>query len=110
MVYISFDYDILLEIKKRIPNAPVQYLNGNVDPLKLKADGMDADYNQSVFQKDTTWIRRAHAAGIIVNAWTVNDSTMMDTFLRQGIDLITTDEPEMLFRRVNAFNARQSGK
>ena len=108
MVYISFDYDILLEIKKRIPDAPVQYLNGNVDPLKLKADGMDADYNQSVFQKDTTWIRRAHAAGIIVNAWTVNDSTVMETFLRQGMDLITTDEPEMLLRRVKALNARQS--
>jgi len=32
--------------------------------------------------------------GIVLNVWTVNDLTMMQGFLDQGFELITTNEPE----------------
>ncbi len=99
-VYISFDYDILKKVRELQPNAPVQYLNGDVSAEKLKADGMDADYHFSVFQKDPNWIKNAKSLGILVNAWTVNDESIMDNLIEQGIDFITTNEPELLLKKV----------
>ena len=98
-IYISFDYDVCKRIRQMDKGAPVQYLNGARSPEQLKADGLDADYHFNVIRKDPEWIAKAHAAGIVVNAWTVNDTLMMDSFLQQGIDYITTDEPELLLQR-----------
>lgn len=100
VTYISFDYDVCKRVKQLDPRAPVQYLNGDVSVDKLKLDGLDADYNYKVFKNDNHWISNAKKAGIIVNAWTVNDPQMMDDFLRQGIDLITTNEPEILLKKL----------
>lgn len=100
VTYISFDYDVCKKIKQLDPKAPVQYLNGDASAEKLRADGLDADYHFSVFQRDKNWIANAKKVGIIVNAWTVNDPAVMDEFLAQGIDLITTDEPEILLKKL----------
>lgn len=99
VTYISFDYDVCKKIKQLDPGAPVQYLNGDASAEKLKADELDADYHYSVFEKDKNWIANAKKTGIIVNAWTVNDPKIMDEFLAQGIDLITTNEPELLLKK-----------
>lgn len=100
VAYISFDYDILKKVKQLDPNAPLQYLNGDKTPAELKADGFDADYHFSVFQRDRGWIKKAKALGIVVNAWTVNDPATMDSLLAEGIDLITTNEPELLLKKL----------
>ncbi len=100
VTYISFDYDVCKKIKELDAQAPVQYLNGDVAAEKLKTDGLDADYHFSIFQKDKNWIANAKKAGIVVNAWTVNDPVIMDDFLKQGIDMITTNEPEILLQKL----------
>jgi len=95
IVYISFDYNMCLHLLKRIPKAHVQYLNGDKTPDQLKEAGIRGmDYNFSVFKKHPEWITRAKELGIVLNVWTVNDLTMMQGFLDQGFDLITTNEPE----------------
>ncbi|HZL12236.1 MAG TPA: family 16 glycosylhydrolase [Prolixibacteraceae bacterium] len=102
MIYISFDYDILKKILRLDPAAKTMYLGGNVSPAQLKADGISgADYHLNVFKKDDQWISNAHKIGIQTNVWTVNDSLMMDYFLARNIDYITTNEPEILLRKVN---------
>lgn len=100
VVYIAFDYDVCKKVKKLDPFAPVQYLNGDVSAEKLKADGLDADYHYNVFQKDKTWIANARKLGVITNSWTVNDEKIMDDLLAQGIDFITTNEPELLLKKL----------
>lgn len=100
VVYISFDYDVCKKIKQLQPLADVQYLDGNVDAATLKTDGLGADYHYSVFEKDKNWIKNAKALGVITNAWTVNESDIMDDLLAQGIDFITTNEPEMLLKKL----------
>ncbi|MFV0606007.1 MAG: glycerophosphodiester phosphodiesterase [Niabella sp.] len=100
VTYIAFDYDVCKKIKTLDPHAPVQYLNGNKSAKELKADGIDADYQYGVFTKNTSWIADAKKTGIIVNAWTVNDATVMDDLLAQGIDMITTNEPELLLKKL----------
>ena len=95
IVYISFDYNMCLHLLKRIPRAHVQYLNGDKTPDQLKEAGIRGmDYNFSVFKKHPEWITRAKELGIVLNVWTVNDLTMMQGFLDQGFELITTNEPE----------------
>lgn len=98
MVYISFDYDILKKIIELNPSAKTMYLNGTITPEQLKTDGIwGADYHYKVFQKNKKWLAESKTLGIKTNAWTVNDSQAMGVLLAQGIDFITTDEPEMLF-------------
>lgn len=101
-VYISFDLDVCKRIKEIDPNAEVQYLSSLASPEELKAMGLHADYNYSFYQKNPKWIKQAKAAGIIVNAWTVNTPEVMDWLLDQGVDFITTDEPEMLLEKMKS--------
>lgn len=101
VVYISFDYDILKKVQQLDPKASLQYLRGDVTAEQLKADGFDADYHFSTFQKNPDWIKNARALGIVVNAWTVNNPLTMDSLLAQQVDFITTDEPEMLLKKLN---------
>jgi glycerophosphoryl diester phosphodiesterase len=42
------------------------------------------------------FLRRAHAAGLQVHVWTVNDRNVMTDLLDLGFDGIMTDETEML--------------
>ncbi|MFM8807018.1 MAG: glycerophosphodiester phosphodiesterase family protein, partial [Sphingomonadales bacterium] len=99
--YISFDYDQLLVLKQRQNNAKAHYLNGDRSPEQVAKDGIDGiDYNFSVFQKNPDWIAQAKRLKLVLNAWTVNDMAMLDWFLEQGFDFITTNEPELLFERV----------
>jgi len=99
--YISFDYNICLELMRLDPHARVAYLNGDKAPEVLAADKLwGLDYNQSVFQKNPGWIEQAKAKGLTINAWTVNDPKLLQWFLDQKIDFITTNEPEMLLKMV----------
>ncbi|MBL7732698.1 MAG: hypothetical protein JNM88_16090 [Chitinophagaceae bacterium] len=103
VVYISFDYDILLEILKQNNNAITQYLNGDKTPEQLRIDGIKgADYHFSVFKQHPEWIITAAKNRIVLNAWTVNDSTTMDWLMDNKFHYITTNEPELLFERIKA--------
>lgn len=99
VVYISFDYAILREIRRLDPQASLQFLDGTVAPLKLKADGINgADYHFSAFKKNPGWFKEAKDNGIQLNAWTVNDKETMSWLLHEGVDFITTNEPEILLQ------------
>jgi beta-glucanase (GH16 family) len=100
VVYISFDYDILKKINELDPKANTQYLNGGISAAQLKADGITgADYHFSNFQKDEKWLFDAQKLGVQTNAWTVNDTLIMDYLLIRNIDYLTTDEPEKALKK-----------
>ncbi len=108
ITYISFDFDVLLTIKKLEKDAPTQYLNGEKSPKELKDAGIEgADYHYSVFKKNPDWIKEAKTLGIVLNAWTVNAIADMDWLLSEGFDMITTNEPELLFEREKLFQLKK---
>lgn len=73
-----------------------QYLNGDKSPDQLKTDGIDgADYHFSVFQKHREWINDCKKNHLIVNAWTVNEAKDIQWLLDNGVNYITTNEPEL---------------
>ena len=101
IVYITFDYDMILHIHSLVPKVPAQYLNGDKSPEELRAVGIQGlDYHFSVFQKHPEWVAQAKANNIALNAWTVNEVADMDRLLAQGFDYITTNEPELLQERI----------
>jgi glycerophosphoryl diester phosphodiesterase len=99
--YISFDYDILKQIRSLDPKTSLQYLEGNKSPKEVKADQIDGvDYHYSVFKNHPEWIKEAKRHNIILNTWTVNNATDMDWIIEHNFDLITTNEPELLNEKI----------
>lgn len=96
--YISFDYDILRKINELDPSAVTEYLEGDKTPEQLKKDGISgADYHFSVYDKYPEWVNEAIKQRLILNAWTVNAPEKMEQLLKNGVNFITTNEPEMAF-------------
>jgi len=95
--YISFDYDICKEAMRFAPYARVAYLKGDKTPDELAADHFSGlDYHFSVFDKNPDWISLAHQKKLTINVWTVNEKELMEKLLKQKVDFITTNEPELL--------------
>lgn len=97
--YIAFSYAAVLRIIEKAPKGtPVYYLNGDLPPQKLKQIGCAGpDYHENVFLKThPEWIKECHDLGLKVNVWTVDDENNLKHFINEGVDYITTNEPELL--------------
>jgi glycerophosphoryl diester phosphodiesterase len=101
--YISFDYEILKQIRQVDTKAVLQYLEGNKSPKEVKEDHISGvDYHYSVFKKHPEWIKEAKENKIILNAWTVNEAGDMDWIIENKFNYITTNEPELLQQKLKA--------
>lgn len=104
--YISFGYEIIKHIKKINPKAKVLYLNGSKTPQELKKDNITGlDYLVWKLKQKQEWIDEAKDLGLKLNAWTANKQEDIDWLLEQDFDYITTDEPELTFKRFNALSS-----
>ncbi|SDD17091.1 glycerophosphoryl diester phosphodiesterase [Algoriphagus faecimaris] len=100
--YITFSYEGGLKAIETDPNANVAYLTGDKTPAELKEAGFFGfDYNIRLLKLRSNWIKEAQELGLSTNAWTVNNESDMKWLLERGVDFITTDEPEMLFKIIN---------
>ena len=92
--YISFSLNICKELISKAPGTKVAYLRGEIAPRELKAMGFSGlDYHYKVLQAHPEWIKSAQDLGLTVNVWTINDLAVMQNFIDQGVDYITTDKP-----------------
>lgn len=99
--YISFDYEILKQIRAVDPKTVLQYLEGNKSPKEVKVDNINGvDYHYSFFKKHPEWIKEAKENNMILNAWTVNEAADMDWIIDHKFNYITTNEPELLSERL----------
>ena len=103
--YITFSFDAAKRIRELDPTAHILYLESDKaleDLKKAKMSGID--YHISNFEKDKGLAQRAKGLGLLTNAWTVNKEEDMKAMLQQGLDYITTDEPELLLKLINTSN------
>lgn len=101
--YISFGLEYLVRVKELDPTAEVAYLGSDKTLEELKAVNMTGiDYHYNQFFKDADLVNKAKSMGLSTNVWTVNKEADMNTMLQQGVDVITTDEPELLFQLINS--------
>ena len=98
LVYISFDYDILKQVRALNAMANLQYLKGDFTPDQLKLDNMSGvDYSGDTYMiRHREWIDSAKKNNLDLNVWTVNDSYSINWFLKNNFGAITTDEPELV--------------
>lgn len=100
--YITFSRDAFADFQKLAPKGtPVYYLSGDYIPEQTAAIGAAGiDYNLSKLKKNPDWIKRAHDLGQKVNVWTVNKTTDLQWCIDNGVDFITTNDPEQALRMV----------
>lgn len=98
MEYISFSLHACREFVRLAPaGTPVLYLSGDLSPAELHAMGITGiDYHHSVIKTHPEWVEQAHALGMTVNVWTVNDADTMQWLISLHVDLITTNAPTLL--------------
>lgn len=100
VMFISFSKHMCDVIAKKYPAFTNQYLNGDIAPKDLKAQGINGiDYHYNVFYKHPEWVAEAHSLGMSVNVWTVNAEKDIKAMIDLGVDCITTNEP-LLVREI----------
>jgi glycerophosphoryl diester phosphodiesterase len=99
--YISFNYGVLKRVHELDPDAKTAYLADDKKLEELVADGITGiDYPFYSFHKDETLVKKAHQLGLTVNVWTVDQEEELRYFITQGVDRITTNEPEQLIKLI----------
>ena len=97
--YISFSYESLEQVLKIDPLAKTAYLGSNKSVEEISQSGMwGVDFNISMFRKDPLLVKKAKERGLTVNVWTVNSEEDLRAMIDLGVDYITTNEPELLFK------------
>ena len=92
MFFISFSRESCLNVKKVCPEAKIQYLsNGDADESAnfCIENGFDADFHFNLITKEL--VDKLHAAGHLVNCWTVNTLEIAEKVKACGVDFITTN-------------------
>lgn len=94
LIFITFSHYMCQRLAAECPEFINQYLNGELSPEELKAEGINGlDYNIKVFDENPEWVNSAHENGMSVNVWTVNQAEQIKSFIDMGVDAITTNEP-----------------
>ena len=96
--YISFSKVVCQRLHEISPESKVAYLNGELSPAQIKEMGLTGiDYNEKGFVKHPEWLQEAKQLGVEVNVWTVDGEENLRHHVNlQGVDLITTNDPEIL--------------
>ena len=92
VIFISFHYEDLLNVRAILPDQPCQYLTGdNSDAMiaKLVADKMDIDIIHTALTEER--VQAMHKAGITINCWTVDDPVRGEELAAWGVDHITSN-------------------
>jgi len=96
-LFISFSWSNMIDLRKLLPEQPLQYLVGNWDsccwtddlPERLKSYnlGLDIHYSQLTAER----IAKLHEINLEVNCWTVDNPETAQKLADMGVDYITTN-------------------
>ena len=104
IVYISFSKDILSWIKEQQPKATVLYLESDltIDAIvQHKFDGINLHYTS--FKMNSLLSENAKNAGLKIGSWTVNELSDLAILQQQGVEWITTNQPQQFQKQLKEF-------
>lgn len=95
----SFDHDIVDRVRGLAPSIPTGLLNADgrtlhADLERAARDGHVA-INPWFGSVDQGFVAQAHAVGVAVNVWTVDDPDQMRALADAGVDAIITNVPKL---------------
>ena len=94
VIFISFDFDNCVNVRKLLPQNSVQWLIVNQEinaemASKLREHRLDLDaHHKYVRAQDVALL---HDNGIKINCWTCDDSAEAESLIACGVDFITTN-------------------
>jgi glycerophosphoryl diester phosphodiesterase len=95
----SFDHDIVDAVRAMAPTLPTGLLTFDPTSCAAVLDRAVADGHRAINPwfaiVDRSLVERAHAAGVEVNVWTVDDPDQMRTMIDIGVDAIITNVPRL---------------
>jgi glycerophosphoryl diester phosphodiesterase len=93
-VVMSFEYNEVLATKEREPRLEVGLVTAATlgDSSRLGVDFLAVGRSQAT----NTLVAAAHARGVKIFVWTINDRRGMTTMIDRGVDNIITDDPALL--------------
>lgn len=95
VVFISFFWENLTEIRKHLPKCPVQFLTDEKHEFtdafldKVAEQGFDLDVH--IFTTTKELVERIHARGIALNVWTCDWTDKAEDLVEWGVDYITSN-------------------
>ena len=93
VVFISFDFNNCVMLRKLLPNSQIQWLtSGEITDEaidRLIENNLDLDIHYQRLNKEN--IEKLHSKNIKVNAWTCDDPAGAEKLVEFGIDFITTN-------------------
>jgi glycerophosphoryl diester phosphodiesterase len=104
IVYISFSKDILSWIKAERSKAIVLYLESDLTidaVVKNKFDGINLHYTS--FKNNGQLSEAAKKAGLKIGSWTVNELSDLAMLQQQGVEWITTNQPQQFQKQLKDF-------
>lgn len=105
--FISFDPDICALCHRLAPDMKLSLLVNQTtaaeiaQALELGCDGI-AGWVETATEG---FVATAHARGLKVTIWTVNEDADFDNMLAWGVDVITTDRPKHMLERLAALRS-----
>ena len=92
VTFIAFGYENLLKLRRIEPDQSAQFLFKEfTDEIieNVKRDRLDVDVYYKSLTKEI--VDELHAAGIVINCWTVDDKEVGECLAAWGVDQITTN-------------------
>ena len=92
MVFISFNWDNIVDIKAVIPQCKAQFLTGECDDKlisKLKKHNFGLDIYKNAVTPEL--VSKLHSNGIEINCWTVDNPKEAERLVSYGVDYITSN-------------------
>lgn len=91
--FISFDYNNLVYLRRKLPTQSAQYLIGKNCPMNwldmLLKEHLDLDVYHKVLTKEI--VDKCHENGIKVNCWTVDKLEDAERVIALDVDMITSN-------------------
>lgn len=94
VIFISFWYENLIDLRELLPEQPIQFLTGLRDDFdwlvgELASRKMGLDVYHEALSKEL--VDKCHANGVTVNCWTVDDPVRAAELIDMGVDYITSN-------------------
>ncbi len=92
VIFISFNYENLLKLRKIYPEHSAQFLTGKYSRELLERlvnDKLDLDIDYNALTEEI--VKEIKDAGLMLNAWTVDSKETAEKLISWGIDYITTN-------------------
>lgn len=99
VIYSSFFHPGLLEVKRLQPDAEtgMLYSDGLYHAAEYAKDKLhvDALHPALYHMQDPALLKEAAEKGLAIHVWTVNEAADMERLIRDGIDAIITNKPDL---------------